>query len=71
MSTSNVWMGFSDEQNEGTWQWVDKSIQTSYTYWSNGEPNNYQNEDCAGLLGDTYYWNDYQCSKIYPILCSS
>ena len=34
----NVWLGYSDSAQEGTWEWVD-GCDSSYTNWNTGEPN--------------------------------
>uniref|UniRef100_G3RI45 C-type lectin domain family 4 member M n=1 Tax=Gorilla gorilla gorilla TaxID=9595 RepID=G3RI45_GORGO len=55
------WMGLSDLNQEGTWQWVDGSpLSPSFQrYWNSGEPNNSGNEDCAEFSGSG--WNDNRC----------
>ncbi len=34
------WIGYSDNEEEGEWNWVDDSI-SLYTNWRSGEPNNF------------------------------
>ena len=34
-----VWLGCSDSQSEGNWEWLN-SEQWSYSNWDSGEPNN-------------------------------
>lgn len=36
---NGLWLGATDEVQEGTWRWVDGTLMT-YTNWANGEPNN-------------------------------
>lgn len=38
-SLKGVWLGGTDEKQEGVWKWVDGTTMT-YTNWNNGEPNN-------------------------------
>ncbi|XP_003281116.2 C-type lectin domain family 4 member M isoform X6 [Nomascus leucogenys] len=56
------WMGLSDLNQEGTWQWVDGSpLSSSFQrYWNSGEPNNSGDEDCAEFSGSG--WNDNRCN---------
>ena len=52
----SVWIGFSDEDSEGTFKWSNGSKST-FTKWQNGEPNNAGNEDYTELMNNGY-WND-------------
>ena len=52
----SVWIGFTDEANEGIFEWVNGS-QSTYTNWNNGEPNNAGGEDYTELLNNGK-WND-------------
>lgn len=56
---SNTWMGLSDKKKEGQWLWVDDTP-LQWNYWSKGEPNNLEDEDCA-VFSDGG-WNDITCS---------
>ena len=38
-SEEDVWIGLTDEYEEGNWQWV-TGENISYTNWAEGEPNN-------------------------------
>ena len=38
--SADIWLGASDEANEGTWVWVNGET-FSYANWSSGNPNNY------------------------------
>jgi hypothetical protein len=35
----DTWLGLTDVQNEGFWQWVDNAV-LLWSYWAEGEPNN-------------------------------
>ncbi|MFW9991653.1 MAG: NosD domain-containing protein [Candidatus Odinarchaeota archaeon] len=51
------WIGFTDELNEGSWQWV-TGEEVTYSNWDSGEPNEAANgEDYAELL-NSGFWND-------------
>ena len=39
--------------------------------WASGEPNNFNQEHCAELHGDSWTWNDLECSVKLPSVCES
>ncbi|XP_071264422.1 CD209 antigen-like protein C [Salvelinus alpinus] len=67
-----AWFGLTDREVEGTWRWVDGTpLNTSY--WTIGEPNNLQGEDCA-LVDNTQQdpllaWNDVPCNHTNSWIC--
>ncbi len=69
----DTWLGYSDKEIEGTWEWVN-GCQSNYTNWAGHEPNNYEgNEDCAVLSPSLYSsvkgWNDVSCETADQYLC--
>ncbi|KAH0629615.1 hypothetical protein JD844_011826 [Phrynosoma platyrhinos] len=65
---TTVWLGLSDTKTEGTWLWVDGSLQ-GLKYWKHGEPNNTgDNEDCAVLYREGK-WNDIPCDREVHFVC--
>jgi uncharacterized protein YraI len=57
VGANRIWIGFSDELNEGNWQWVTGETIT-FTNWRSGEPNDYgAGEDYAEMYIDGT-WND-------------
>lgn len=54
-----TWIGLSDHQREGSWQWVDDTP-LKLSFWKEGEPNNAGDEDCVVIAEDK--WNDSICS---------
>lgn len=53
-----LWIGFTDQDVEGDWQWSDGTPVT-YTNWNGGEPNNANGvEHYAEMLGSNGAWND-------------
>ena len=62
-NTNRYWIGFTDENTEGSFEWVSGETPT-YTNWLPGEPNDgncYANEDYAiinGWGGPDGGWND-------------
>ncbi|KAK3507420.1 hypothetical protein QTP70_020384 [Hemibagrus guttatus] len=63
-----AWIGLSDEVKEREWKWVDgTTLNTSFSYWAEGEPNNVGEEDCAVISGSIC--NDRKCSDKLPWIC--
>ncbi|KAK3507548.1 hypothetical protein QTP70_028450 [Hemibagrus guttatus] len=63
-----AWIGLSDREKEGEWKWVDgTTLNTNFSYWAEGEPNNVGEEDCAVISGSI--WNDGRCSDKLPWIC--
>ncbi|KAG8519253.1 CD209 antigen [Galemys pyrenaicus] len=61
-----TWIGLSDHHNEGSWQWVDGSP-LALSFWRQGEPNNFGDEDCVELYKDG--WNDGLCNFENAWIC--
>ena len=57
----DLYLGLTDEVNEGEWLWLDGSPLT-VNNWNSGEPNNLGNEDYAEIIRSStshiYLWND-------------
>jgi hypothetical protein len=64
------WIGYNDNDTEGTFTWVDGSTST-YSHWNGGEPNDSGGEDCTGTnYGAMYGWNDFPCTTYaLPFVC--
>ncbi len=63
------WIGYTDEQQEGDWEWSSGEL-PNYENWKSGEPNNAGSgcgEDC-GILYKTG-WDDRQCDQDYYYIC--
>ena len=50
------YIGYTDQVTEGVWVWDDASHAHSYTNWASTEPNDYDGEDCAAVLGANNPW---------------
>ena len=63
---SSYWIGLTDVALEGTWRWQESLLETSYTNWITGEPNNQLgDENCACKRYNVFpdgKWNDANCS---------
>ena len=55
--SSNSWLGASDTQIEGTWQWV-TGEPWSYTFWNTNEPNGGTEENYLITYTTDGRWND-------------
>ncbi|XP_050971616.1 macrophage mannose receptor 1-like [Labeo rohita] len=61
---SDVWIGLFRD----SWQWSDQS-NSSFRYWSTGEPNN-AGENCAAVQPNTQgQWIDSQCTNHLNFVC--
>lgn len=63
--TGVIWIGFSDEVQEGNFVWYDQAPIT-YTNWAPGEPNQNGDEDCTQIYpggANPGTWNDLSCGS--------
>ena len=83
INADRAWIGASDAQNEGRWQWTDSGTlpptsnpANAYSNWHSGssEPNGGRSENCAlmwhsgsGQTAGT--WNDEGCGSQCPAIC--
>ena len=74
--STEMWIGYSDQSAEGTFEWSDGSVMGSYTApWGSGEPNDTGgSEDCAALNSSVHTlgeWDDFDCSSTFTFVCAS
>uniref|UniRef100_A0AAQ6ILM6 C-type lectin domain-containing protein n=1 Tax=Anabas testudineus TaxID=64144 RepID=A0AAQ6ILM6_ANATE len=69
------WIGLTDGDKEGTWNWVDGTPLT-VKYWSAGQPDNgnrnpmFGEEDCVHFRQEgTANWNDRSCGASLRWIC--
>lgn len=56
-SSDNCWIGASDEETEGKWQWV-TGEQWNYSNWDEDEPNDCGGNEDYAVISNNYRWND-------------
>ena len=75
---TNLWIGYSDQQIEGSWLWNNTGLPGRYTNWhkySDGsrEPGNYNGvQHCAQLSGSGSHsltWDDRFCADKIQFVC--
>ena len=68
---TGAWIGFTDEFEEGNWQWV-TGEPVDYQNWMTGEPSNDNDlEHYAELMNEgnsAGYWNDLQHDAMIPFI---
>ncbi|XP_067296800.1 C-type mannose receptor 2-like [Pseudorasbora parva] len=63
--SNEVWIGLFRD----SWQWSDQR-NSSFRYWSAGEPNNAGVENCAAISKNVLgQWLDDPCDRKYPFVC--
>ncbi|XP_039862766.1 C-type mannose receptor 2-like [Simochromis diagramma] len=66
--TTEVWIGLNDEEQEGTWKWVDGTPLT-LMYWGISQPDDGGEEDCVHINTGGGLWNDFYCSYSHQWIC--
>ncbi|XP_056228583.1 CD209 antigen-like [Seriola aureovittata] len=69
---NSIWLGITDEEQEGVWKLVDGTNATTF-YWRRGQPDNAgQKENCAQIskwFNGLNNWNDLPCSIKLFFIC--
>ncbi|XP_076014518.1 uncharacterized protein LOC143007034 [Genypterus blacodes] len=65
------WIGLNDRITEDVWEWTDGTpFIELISYWLQGQPDNYNNEDCGQVLGTHFgQWNDENCDVKRKYIC--
>ena len=65
----NFWIGLSDIEKEGNWQWEDGS-NWSFSNWIPKQPNNAKgNQDCVAISSSSEQWADDPCEMQRFVVC--
>ena len=65
------WIGFNDISQTGQWTWISGAIVT-FTDWGNRLPDNHQNNEyCAHIWSERFFWNDIDCPRFLYFLCDA
>ena len=72
----HVYIGLTDQNEEGQWRWTDGS-ELGFTKWGKGQPDNWNDEDCAWLWNSDEshshwkkFWIDLSCDSNAAYVCS-
>ncbi|MHC4504034.1 MAG: protein kinase domain-containing protein, partial [Planctomycetota bacterium] len=66
----DTWIGFTDEREEGTWEWVTGEKGVS-TFWAKGQPDDYGGDQDRALLAakQVFRWDDDSHTKPRRFIC--
>jgi len=68
VDVDRIWVGVSDEEDEGVWEWADGSA-AQFTSWHHGEPNGGRQENAVEMLIETKTWNDIPGGRLRAYIC--
>ncbi len=71
---AELWIGASDVYQEGnfTWDNGDIPVDSGYTNWLPGQPDNVINQDCIEYPKSTAFaWSDVTCGKENGGICEA
>ncbi|XP_025033318.1 C-type lectin domain family 4 member F-like, partial [Python bivittatus] len=73
--SESAWIGLTDENEEGHWEWSDGSRLT-IQYWADGNPDGSTNDgegdkDCTFIESSAseFNWNDASCQELRRWVC--
>lgn len=68
-TTSYMWVGYTDEEQEGNWKWV--GAPSSYAPWCGGEGSGGTGENCARYYNSPNCLQDVGCGNGYHFVCET
>ena len=64
------WIGVNDMNQENKFISESSGQEVAFTWWSPGQPDNSNDEDCVEIwFHDNYRWNDNKCDGKNPFVC--
>ena len=66
-----IWMGATDEDEEGTWAWQSDNEVMTYNDWADKQPNDrffFPGQDCLAMQGNGL-WGDIKCERNRAYVC--
>ena len=66
---TGTWIGGSDLDTEGVLKWAISGNALTFTDWTDGDPNNAEEEDCVALYDYQGLWVDIDCSESFRAIC--
>ncbi|XP_077994333.1 salivary C-type lectin 1-like [Glandiceps talaboti] len=73
LGDTNFWIGLSDTSKEGKFVWVDGTKQKKnkcFSNWAENAPHKKgYDEDCTEIDGETFEWNDIECTVGNGFIC--
>lgn len=67
------WIGLSDIDVEGQWEWYGTNETPEFTYWFHTQPGGHQAENCAVYTTrhPDYQWDDFSCDHHFHPICET
>lgn len=70
IAEDNFWIGITDQEIEGEWQYYPSEEQLVFSDWNTGYPKTSQTNNCAAVNERSgYRWFDDDCTKEYNAIC--
>ena len=68
-SPDTVWIGLSDSNKDGVWEWNSGST-SPYRNWGINKPDGITSEHCAVIDGGNMSrWDDRSCAENHTVIC--
>ncbi|XP_051916296.1 echinoidin-like, partial [Hippocampus zosterae] len=64
---SNVWIGYNDQDTEGTFVWTDGTAPDTFTNFAGGMPGDMG--DCVTISESDGIWSDVDCTNMEAYVC--